>query len=433
MAAGCSLLACDAIFGIQKFPDDETDAGGDAATTDVGADAATPEAAKEASAGASCVDAGSCPASSPACSQGRCTAISSLVPGTSNEQCVILADGTLWCWGYNGAGELGRGAVGGQYFTPAPVSVLPAGSVVAQAGTGVGFACALTANDHVVRCWGTAQAGGGFGPAVKVALPSDAVELSVSSIAACARVTGNAVYCWGDDTNSNIGCGAGDAGAIPVSPLAPQLLFDSSMNIVRVAAGLLATCGVPAGSGMVLCSGNGQWGTLGAGSTSGNCSSALLSNVSTNGLGSIIAADFATCVSDDNGEKYCWGMNYVWYGVGLLDPTKDTQDFDTPYLMPLPQTAGLTIGWLHGCSLYQAGDVYCWGGSTHGETGIYSSSAVPLRKIAGLGTVTQITAQRQFTCALQSDGQVLCWGNNQFDTIGPSIGTDTPKPTAIVW
>ncbi len=252
-----------------------------------------------------CQTSSQCPTAAPACSQGvdftgpgHCTAVASLVAGSADSQCVILADGTLWCWGANQAGELGRGAIGSMYSEPAPVSVLPPGSTVTQAGTGFDFACALTSNDHKVYCWGNGTAGSGVGTAAAVQLPTDALELSVGESSACARIVGNDVYCWGQNSYADIGCGPDDAGATTVSLLAPQLLMPASLDIGHVAVGLQASCGATSNSGDVYCYGTGQWGSLGGPSlTPTSCGSSALMDFATNAIGHLVSSDYATCAS----------------------------------------------------------------------------------------------------------------------------------------
>ncbi len=457
-AACATMAACGSLTGLGNYEDCAGAACNVAASVDASTmDVFTPEAEAgdggrdalaDTAAASDVVDSGApevstacqtsvtCPTATPACSQGRCTGIATLVGGSADDQCVILLDGTLWCWGNNASGALGRGAVGGSYSQPAPVTVLPSGSTVAQAGTGFDYTCALTSNDHQVRCWGTGQAGSGNGSAVQVQLPADAVELSVGEANACARVIGNDVYCWGQDGYAQIGCGPNDAGPGAVSPLAPQLLIDSSKDIAHLAVGLQATCVVQSSSYNVYCFGSGQWGSLGgSSSTPLPCGQSMLTGFAANSIGSIVSSDYATCATDINNNIYCWGMNYAYFGAGVIDPNNSAQTFSTPYQLPLTFGPGaISIGWLHGCML-PGGNVYCWGASTHGETGIYSpSAAVPIRQVSGIGgPVLQMQAQRQFTCVLRMDGQVLCWGNNVGDLIGASVGTDTATPTAIAW
>jgi alpha-tubulin suppressor-like RCC1 family protein len=425
--AMAGVLGCGSLLGFDSYENCagvSCDVAGDAAVKDVTApdieaeaeatagpdapammdvvDVSAPEAAIE------CQTSSQCPTATPACStgiaqsgSGHCTAITSLVAGSADTQCVILADSTLWCWGQNQAGELGRGAIGGAYTTPAPVTVLPPGSVVAQAGTGFDFTCALTSNDNKVYCWGSGDAGSGVGTASPVNLPTDALELSVGESSACARVVGNEVYCWGADAYSDIGCGPDDAGANTVSLLAPQLLAPGSLDIGHLAVGLQASCAAESNSMNVYCFGTGQWGSLGGPSlTPTSCGSSALMGFATNAIGHIVSSDYVTCATDINNNVYCWGMNYTFYGAGVIDPDNSAQEFDTPYLLPAAEQGGVAMGWLHGCVLAGT-NVSCWGASTHGETGVYTSTsapAEPVRALSGLGgPVTQIVAQRQFT------------------------------------
>ena len=70
--------------------------------------------------------------------------------------CAIRSDGSVWCWGSNSAGQLGRGYVSQQTdVAAAPVVSLPNSAI--DVVTGSGFACALTAK-HEVWCWGSNEA-----------------------------------------------------------------------------------------------------------------------------------------------------------------------------------------------------------------------------------------------------------------------------------
>ena len=76
-------------------------------------------------------------------------------------RCAVTAAGGVNCWGYDGDGSLGRGAVGPDQAVPGPVVGLPPHALAVV--TGESHACALIA-DGSVRCWGfnaTAQLGDG--------------------------------------------------------------------------------------------------------------------------------------------------------------------------------------------------------------------------------------------------------------------------------
>ncbi|MBT8492659.1 MAG: RCC1 repeat-containing protein, partial [Deltaproteobacteria bacterium] len=80
----------------------------------------------------------------------------------------------------------------------------------------------------------------------------------------------------------------------------------------------------------------------------------------------------------------------------------------------------LTIGSAHTCLLDVGGVVYCWGANFEGELGDGTtiSRSSPAR-VAGLpGTMTQVAAGDDATCALDADGFVWCWGENDYGKLG---------------
>jgi alpha-tubulin suppressor-like RCC1 family protein len=71
--------------------------------------------------------------------------------------CALAADETVWCWGYNGTGELGRGDAAPTFNDPVPQKV--AGLTgVAHITSGYNHACAVK-HDDSTYCWGANQQG----------------------------------------------------------------------------------------------------------------------------------------------------------------------------------------------------------------------------------------------------------------------------------
>jgi alpha-tubulin suppressor-like RCC1 family protein len=145
--------------------------------------------------------------------------------------CARISDGTVRCWGYNGAGELGDNtnterhtAVLVQKDTdPDPDANDPLTGVVALAA-GDDFTCALLGGG-AVRCWGangSGQLGDGTNTARNEAnkatrtnnegLPTtdlvDADLLAAGDHHACARRTIGSVVCWGENGDGQLGIGS---------------------------------------------------------------------------------------------------------------------------------------------------------------------------------------------------------------------------------
>jgi Regulator of chromosome condensation (RCC1) repeat len=78
----------------------------------------------------------------------------------------------------------------------------------------------------------------------------------------------------------------------------------------------------------------------------------------------------------------------------------------------------------HTCALKTDGTVVCWGDDTYGQT------TVP----AGLASVAQVSSGGYYTCALKTDGTVVCWGNNAFPVpagLNLNVQDITPPVTTI--
>ncbi len=154
--------------------------------------------------------------------------------------CAILDDGSVRCWGYAGAGQLGYGNTSNLGETLAttpekagPVSLGP-GRTARAISAGLNHTCAIL-DDGTVRCWGYGLDGRlGYGnthnvgdtPATtpdKVG-PVDlgpgrmAVAISAGDLHTCALLDNGSVRCWGDGANGRLGyCSTSNVGDTPAT------------------------------------------------------------------------------------------------------------------------------------------------------------------------------------------------------------------------
>lgn len=127
-----------------------------------------------------------------------------------------------------------------------------------------------------------------------------------------------------------------------------------------------------------------------------------------------------TCAVTTEGGIRCWGGNY--YGQ-LGDGTKinspepvDVIGFTGEVVIAVSPGANYT------CALTSDGEVKCWGDNYYGQLGnetSYNYNPTP-QPVHGLDSVVvkEISAGYGHVCLVTSDGKVMCWGNNGSGQLG---------------
>src|SRR5262249_10292308 len=137
--------------------------------------------------------------------------------------CVLTTAGGVRCWGANGTGQLGIGALEPTaLYAPPATDVLTGASAVAA---GFAHTCAIMTNGGV-RCWGSNMNGQlGDGPTNDRLAPATTTTtlagVAVASIGTgyahtCALTTAGSVYCWGGNMAGQI---AQDASTVFQQPM----------------------------------------------------------------------------------------------------------------------------------------------------------------------------------------------------------------------
>ena len=138
----------------------------------------------------------------------------------ANHACVVLADGSVYCWGGNDNGELGDGSTIEYSSTPVQVN-LPNGTTARQIDVSEYHSCAIL-NNGAVFCWGWnlySVLGDGNDADTLVDLPANlvAVDLALGSDSSCVLAdvdtnddsigdgTSPSIYCWGNNNAGQLG------------------------------------------------------------------------------------------------------------------------------------------------------------------------------------------------------------------------------------
>jgi hypothetical protein len=362
----------------------------------------------------------------------RC-AVSQLSAGGAHT-CAVTVASELLCWGDDSQHQLGEAL-------PQPIesdAALPDAGLdiarfvlvareVKQVAAGGAHTCAL-GEDGNVRCWGRNTDGQVDSAISKQASPKPhklnvqgATQIAAGAAHSCAVVPAG-VMCWGSARYGQVGREIAD------TPLLPELVANTD-GAVEVAAGVRHSC-ARLMTGRVLC-----WGELFDPDSGDMRATPVATPVE--GLTdatSIVAGAGHSCALRAAGVVTCWGANTRGQ---LGNGTTDATAVPTPVMLPvvLRIAAGGTERegqWLaHTCAVDTSFHVWCWGNNSSGQLGAGSTEAPDapspqaVRARAGqtdtyLTDVTAISLGGRHSCALESGGPVVCWGDNSLEQLGAS-------------
>ena len=362
--------------------------------------------------------------------------------------CALGSRGYIYCWGSNSNGQLGADP-SLTMSSATPVLVAPPGDAFTQLAAGGNTTCALT-GDGSAYCWGangSGQLGNGtlrdaWQPqAVLLNGPVQQIATSANHTCATAFFANPVVQCWGDDEHGQL---ANVAGAEPAAPgthaydkpvevlrgIGPYENggYDGLEHIDRLALGDAHTCGMTL-YGNYYCWGDDSLGQLG---------DVTATNMATSwwtGATFFSSADFG----DAPGAS------------GIVTVKDGPVPYSSGSFVLMSQ---MVSGANHVCVLTagpasdSAGDtVYCWGSNAAGQLGPLLDRPDSLWRpvpAPDLSVVfVEVAAGGDRTCAIGSDGHVYCWGGGSanigklpggpyFDDLRTAAAAPPPAGRALV-
>lgn len=339
----------------------------------------------------------------------ECPPVTSVAVGTEHV-CFVTTSAELYCAGSNALGQLG---VVGPASTAAPLRVEGAYLLVSA---GRLHTCAVDAAGAAF-CWGGNNAGQlGAGDTASRSTPARVGALAPSLVDAslhqftCA-VTGGVAACWGENALGQLGLGDTTQRRSPAELTAVSAWSDVSLGVSHA-------CGVS--SARIYCWGSDLNGRLGLGTT--DVDRTVPTQIPDAGpWAHVIAGGRHTCAIRTEGSLWCWGDSTAGrLGVGPI-----TGD------QPAPLRVGAETDWVSGsggghhvCGIRADETLWCWGRNDGGQlgTGDLLSRDVPVQVIGPLGTerFARVVAGVDATCAITTEGQLLCTGNNGMGQLGAS-------------
>ena len=345
--------------------------------------------------------------------------------------CAVLDDKSLYCWGMTDDGEANAGVALGD---DAPCNGRDACDIARPTlmPAPIDHVDDITAGDHfscarigaAVRCWGLDYRGytGPYSPDTTRVVPGPGnagwTSLLGGDTVTCGITTANQLACWG---------------YIPYNAMSSTATILTGLdNIVAVSFGENTGCVLDA-SNQRICWGENNRGQLGFGNQSPLTFAQRMSDVD---VLSISVTDDHACAAKAQGTLQCWGSNNSRESGAM----NASLDYSVPVTVKktgnvdLSMCTKTSVGPSHSCALC-GGRVYCWGYGREAQLGrgtpfidIGTEIAEEVKLPAG-ETFNAIAAGSAHVCALSDAGKLYCWGNSLHGQIGAGAqGSNLPVP-----
>jgi alpha-tubulin suppressor-like RCC1 family protein len=396
--------------------------------------------------------------------------------------CAIDTSGDVYCWGYNGSGQLGDGtsltrntpvmiegltsitnvtigSVQGNinsgytcslsssnsaycfgdytsFLAPDPAGVSKATTPtlidgldpVIDFAAGYSHSCGLIGADGSVNCWGANGYGQiGDGTVIRRVNPtaatgvSSTVHLDNGRDHSCALGSDGTLYCWGGNGSGQLGAGNAlrQTGIISVTGVPTTI---SSFSL-----GFEYTCAITTDNNPY-CWGYNGYGQLGDGTTINRLSPVAVQGLPASSANFLIARYTHSCSIMNNGDLYCWGNNEY----GQLGDGTTVNKLSATYINGVSNAIDVTTGYFHTCALTSDGTLYCWGLNNFGQfgDGTTNPSLTPV-EIGNYPTAASLGSGGYHTCMVFNDGSISCWGRNLDGELGDGTTNNAYSPISI--
>lgn len=351
------------------------------------------------------------------------------VVGGNGFACAIVVDGKVKCWGANNFGQLGRGVAG---------SATPSATALEREARFVKLNPA-----SVTKLSGSELSG------VKM--------LSAGAYHVCALTTSNYVYCWGKNSEMQIG-----QGSASTSVLYPARVLTAAAtplaNVKSISSSREFACAIAGTAGSVYCWGKDGNGRMGA-SSGDRPYAAILSwgefEVA-QGAKTVSAGRDHVCAQMTDDTVRCWGSNLQGQiGAALSSTTypyvvgsgtvkfMNYIDYSTGSTVNLNQASQVSSGYYHSCALRNT-HLICWGENSDLKAGRSSSEGAQntgriLYLQSGSGAFAagyaSISLGGNHGCGAMTASnelQVKCWGRGDEGQIGNDAVVDQSFPQFVL-
>lgn len=369
-----------------------------------------------------------------------------IAPGKYHN-CVVTTLGGVQCVGSNTYGQGGIGETNtGETHIGEPRFVSGLESDVMQVTSGAFHSCAVTLDNRAL-CWGSnlwSQLGGGS--ETDSSIPVEVVGLvdkDIQSISAgtwhtCILYEDGTGQCWGRNDSGQLGGGqAGSHSAMPTD------IVGLSGQMEKLVAGDNNSCAILV-TGAVQCWGQNSNHSLGIDSTIRYSTAPVTPTLLVSGTTDIDIGGITGCAIKA-GSVYCWGaltfIDAEGESHGHYDPVENQYTrSEIPRAVKGWEEDMVDIAVSSGsaCAVSNTGVSSCLGANTSDQIGAELSltNNVTYQPITTTGLISNVVAVTtgalgDYYCALISNGDGRCWGDNKLGQHGNGLVTISSTPVEV--
>lgn len=312
--------------------------------------------------------------------------------------CLIDTHGYLHCWGNNAEHQLGQNWKNSRTDR----GILTMDACWKSVGAGFRHTCAVRSNGSLY-CWGNNEYGQlGIGNNLEhkkralVDVQNDwRLVSSGYSMHTCAIKNDDSMHCWGLGAYGSLGTGN------LKTYIEPKRTAGEG-DWKTVSTGYLHTCAIK-NDGALYCWGHNEAGQVGSGDRQLQALPVQIG--AENEWHSVSLGTFHTCAIKTNGQLWCWGLAEDGrLGLGKIDSD------DMPAVEPLTPAKGGVLA-----KFFKR------------PVNVVSQ---PVRVGSASGW-TQISSGSDYSCAIDSDAKLWCWGDNELGQLGQGFRKDRLAPSEV--
>lgn len=346
---------------------------------------------------------------------------------------IVAGTGNLYAWGENTNSSFGNGTSVGS-TTAQVIGTNTDWTMIGSSG--VNYACGIRAGS--LLCWGdrgNGKVGDGGAVAGDQSTPvpvsggfSDWTHVAGGNGHICGVRSTGLAYCWGDNSNYELGDGTN------VAKNVPTLVLGGFTDWKKTGSGSRSTCGIRS-SGLMYCWGDNPAGQLGNGAMGGTSGAPVPTIDGFTDWTEIMGSSWTHCGLRANGRAYCWGGNANGQ-VG--DGTTSNRHTATEVSGLHTDWKSISLGAEAACGLRGTGNAWCWGFNTYGQLGdgTTTNRTTPVQ-VSGAFTDwaaidTNPGSVNYNTCGLRKNGNFYCWGGNNAGQVGDGTTTQRTSPVQVL-